>query len=164
MAGDGRLALRLDQLQDPQPLKDAGDLISQLLELRQGTAQVAPTVTPEIEPSGGDTELLDIFLEEAADILDSSGGALLRWQAEPGNRQEVETLLRDLHTLKGGARMVEIGPIGDLAHELEFLYEGLSAGLLAPSAELFALLQGCHDRLAQMIDAVAAGLPGGSVD
>ncbi|MGH8406794.1 MAG: chemotaxis protein CheA, partial [Pseudomonas sp.] len=109
-------------------------------------------------------ELLDIFLEEAADILDSSGAALLRWQAEPKNRQEVETLLRDLHTLKGGARMVEIGPIGDLAHELEFLYEGLSAGLLAPSAELFALLQGCHDRLAQMIDAVAAGMPVGSVD
>ena len=125
---------------------------------------MAPTVTPEIEPSGGDTELLDIFLEEAADILDSSGAALLRWQAEPKNRQEVETLLRDLHTLKGGARMVEIGPIGDLAHELEFLYEGLSAGLLAPSAELFALLQGCHDRLAQMIDAVADGLPVGSVD
>ncbi|MDP1007514.1 hypothetical protein, partial [Klebsiella pneumoniae] len=32
------------------------------------------------------------------------------------------------------------------------------------SAELFALLQGCHDRLAQMIDAVADGLPVGSVD
>ena len=88
-------------------------------------------------PRGADPELLDIFLEEAADILDSSGSALVRWQAEPGNRQEVETLLRDLHTLKGGARMVEIGPIGDLAHELEFLYEGLSAGLLAPTPELF---------------------------
>ena len=55
-------------------------------------------------------------------------------------------------------------PRGDLAHELEFLYEGLSAGLLAPTPELFALLQGCHDRLAQMIDAVAEGLPVGSVD
>ena len=65
----------------------------------------------------------------------------MRWQAEPGNRQEVETLLRDLHTLKGGARMVEIGPIGDLAHELENLYESLSAGTLQGSAELFALLQ-----------------------
>jgi chemotaxis protein histidine kinase CheA len=70
-----------------------------------------------------DSELLDIFLEEGFDIIESSGAALVRWQAEPSNRQEVETLLRDLHTLKGGARMVEIGPIGDLAHELEFLYE-----------------------------------------
>jgi chemosensory pili system protein ChpA (sensor histidine kinase/response regulator) len=71
----------------------------------------------------------------------------------------VETLLRDLHTLKGGARMVEIVPIGDLAHELENLYEGLSAGLLQPTPALFTLLQSSHDRLAQMLDAVRAGHP-----
>ena len=161
MASHERLALQLDQLQDHQALSDSSDLIAQLRELRQSNAPATPTAAPE---ATADPELLEIFLEEAADILDSSGSALLRWQAEPNNRQEVETLLRDLHTLKGGARMVEIGPIGDLAHELEFLYEGLSAGLLAPSPELFALLQGCHDRLAQMIDAVADGLPVGSVD
>ncbi|WP_404485659.1 Hpt domain-containing protein [Pseudomonas sp. HT11] len=162
MASHERLAVQLDQLQDHQPLSDSSDLIAQLRALRQNNAPAtAPT---EPETAAADPELLDIFLEEAADILDSSSSALLRWQAEPSNRQEVETLLRDLHTLKGGARMVEIGPIGDLAHELEFLYEGLSAGLLAPSPELFALLQGCHDRLAQMIDAVAGGLPVGSVD
>ena len=161
MASHERLALQLDQLQDHQALSDSSDLIAQLRELRQSNAPATPTAAPE---ATADPELLEIFLEEAADILDSSGSALLRWQAEPNSRQEVETLLRDLHTLKGGARMVEIGPIGDLAHELEFLYEGLSAGLLAPSPELFALLQGCHDRLAQMIDAVADGLPVGSVD
>lgn len=162
MASHERLALQLDELHRQQPLSDSVELVARLRELRQSSVSAAPVAAPQ--PWGADPELLDIFLEEAADILDSSGSALLRWQAEPGNRQEVETLLRDLHTLKGGARMVEIGPIGDLAHELEFLYEGLSAGLLAPSSELFALLQGCHDRLAQMIDAVADGLPVGSVD
>ncbi|CRM18932.1 Hpt domain-containing protein [Pseudomonas sp. 58 R 3] len=162
MASHERLALQLDQLQDQQPLSDSSDLIAQLRELRHSSTPAAPVAASEVATA--DPELLEIFLEEAADILDSSGSALVRWQAEPNNRQEVETLLRDLHTLKGGARMVEIGPIGDLAHELEFLYEGLSAGLLAPSPELFSLLQGCHDRLAQMIDAVADGLPVGSVD
>ncbi|NWD83736.1 Hpt domain-containing protein [Pseudomonas reactans] len=162
MASHERLALQLEELQHHQPLSDSAELIARVRALRQGSAPAAPVAAPPA--SGADPELLDIFLEEAADILDSSSAALSRWQAEPGNRQEVETLLRDLHTLKGGARMVEIAPIGDLAHELEFLYEGLSAGLLAPSPELFALLQGCHDRLAQMIDAVADGLPVGSVD
>ncbi|WP_340050589.1 Hpt domain-containing protein [Pseudomonas proteolytica] len=158
------LALQLEQLQEQQPLSDSSALINRLRDVRQNAAPVTVPVAPEAQGAGSDPELLDIFLEEAADILDSSGAALLRWQAEPQNRQEVETLLRDLHTLKGGARMVEIAPIGDLAHELEFLYEGLSAGLLAPTAELFALLQGCHDRLAQMVEAVAAGLPVGSVE
>lgn len=162
MSSHEHLALQLDQLQEHQALSDSSELIAKVRALRHSGSPTAPVAAAHT--LGIDPELLDIFLEEAADILDSSGAALLRWQAEPHNRQEVETLLRDLHTLKGGARMVEIGPIGDLAHELEFLYEGLSSGLLVASSELFALLQGCHDRLAQMIDAVAAGLPVGSVD
>ncbi len=159
--GHDRLALLLEQLQAHQPLRPAQDLIETLRQFRQGaagTAEAAPP-TADSDSAAHDPELLDIFLEEGFDIIESSGAALLRWQAEPSNRQEVETLLRDLHTLKGGARMVEIGPIGDLAHELEFLYESLATGVLQPSAELFALVQRGHDRLAQMLDGVRAGQP-----
>ena len=108
---------------------------------------------------GSDGELLDIFIEEGLDIVESAGAALLRWQAEPGNNLEAENLLRDLHTLKGGARMVEIGPLGDLAHELEAVYERISQGQLQASNPLFALLQKGHDRLAQMLDAVRSKQP-----
>ncbi|EJN25650.1 Hpt domain-containing protein [Pseudomonas sp. GM80] len=155
-----RLALLLDQLQNHQPLTPAQELIETIRQVRQGqnVAETPPAIT-EHDSAGHDPELLEIFLEEGFDIIENSGAALLRWQAEPGNRQEVETLLRDLHTLKGGARMVEIGPIGDLAHELEYLYESLSSGALQPSAELFALVQRGHDRLAQMLDGVRAGQP-----
>jgi chemosensory pili system protein ChpA (sensor histidine kinase/response regulator) len=155
-----RLALLLEQLQQHQPLTPAQDLIESLRQVRQGqTVSETPQPAADHDSAGHDPELLEIFLEEGFDIIENSGAALLRWQAEPGNRQEVETLLRDLHTLKGGARMVEIGPIGDLAHELEYLYESLSSGALQASAELFALVQRGHDRLAQMLDGVRAGQP-----
>ena len=156
-----RLAQLLEQLQHQKPLGDPGELIDAIREFRQGNANAPETVeAARAEDSPGhDPELLEIFLEEGFDIIENSGAALVRWQAEPSNRQEMETLLRDLHTLKGGARMVEIGPIGDLAHELEFLYEGLSAGTLKPTAALFGLLQSSHDRLAQMLDATRAGQP-----
>ena len=156
-----RVALLLEQLQNHQPLNPAQDLIEAIRQFRQGSSASVETAQPAVdyEGAGHDPELLEIFLEEGFDIIENSGAALLRWQAEPGNRQEVETLLRDLHTLKGGARMVEIGPIGDLAHELEYLYESLSAGTLQTSTELFALVQRGHDRLAQMLDAVRAGQP-----
>jgi chemosensory pili system protein ChpA (sensor histidine kinase/response regulator) len=156
-----RLAVLLEQLQNQQALGAPNDLIEAIREFRQGnthTAEVAEAA-PANDSPGHDPELLEIFLEEGFDIIENSGAALVRWQAEPSNRQEVETLLRDLHTLKGGARMVEIAPIGDLAHELEFLYEGLSAGVLQPTPALFALLQSSHDRLAQMLDAARAGQP-----
>ncbi|KNH45556.1 Hpt domain-containing protein [Pseudomonas lini] len=156
-----RLAMFLDQLRHNRPLGDPRELIEAIREFRQGNAGSAEVIEPTAsnDSAGHDSELLEIFLEEGFDIIENSGAALLRWQAEPSNRQEVETLLRDLHTLKGGARMVEIAPIGDLAHELEFLYEGLSAGVLQPTAELFSLLQRSHDRLAQMLDATRAGQP-----
>ncbi|MFY0728284.1 Hpt domain-containing protein [Pseudomonas sp. NFX15] len=156
-----RLALYLEQLQRKQPLDDANELIEAIRAYRQGHAGIAEAVQPGTDngSAGHDPELLEIFLEEGFDIIESSGAALERWQAQPSNRQEVETLLRDLHTLKGGARMVEIAAIGDLAHELEFLYEGLSAGVLQPTPPLFELLQRSHDRLAQMLDAARAGEP-----
>ncbi|MBS4087918.1 Hpt domain-containing protein [Pseudomonas rustica] len=155
-----RLALLLDQLHNHQPLTPAYDLIEAIRQVRQGPSIAeTPPATADHDSASHDPELLEIFLEEGFDIIENSGAALLRWQAEPGNRQEIETLLRDLHTLKGGARMVEIGPVGDLAHELEYLYESLSAGSLQASTELFALVQRGHDRLAQMLDAVRAGQP-----
>ncbi|MEN5312105.1 Hpt domain-containing protein [Pseudomonas koreensis] len=156
-----RLAVLLEQLQAHQPLTPALELIEAIRQFRQGASATAETAQPaaDHDSAAHDPELLEIFLEEGFDIIENSGAALLRWQAEPGNRQEVEILLRDLHTLKGGARMVEIGPIGDLAHELEYLYESLSTGALQPSAELFALVQRGHDRLAQMLDGVRAGQP-----
>lgn len=156
-----RLAVLLEQLQNQQPLGNPGELIEAIREFRQSHASATEAAEPaQVKDSPGhDPELLEIFLEEGFDIIENSGAALVRWQAEPSNRQEMETLLRDLHTLKGGARMVEIVPIGDLAHELEFLYESLSAGSLQPSAALFTLLQNSHDRLAQMLDATRAGQP-----
>jgi chemosensory pili system protein ChpA (sensor histidine kinase/response regulator) len=156
-----RLAVLLEQLQNQQSLGTPSELIEAIRQFRQGNVNAAEVTEPAPvkDSPGHDPELLEIFLEEGFDIIENSGAALVRWQAEPSSRQEIETLLRDLHTLKGGARMVEIGPIGDLAHELEFLYESLSAGTLQPSAALFTLLQSSHDRLAQMLDATRAEQP-----
>jgi chemosensory pili system protein ChpA (sensor histidine kinase/response regulator) len=97
--------------------------------------------------------MVEIFLEEAMDLLESAGESLEAWLASPQSNV-MSALLRDLHTLKGGARMAEIPEIGDLAHELEFLYEDLSAGKLNVSDALLALLQDSHDALAIMLEAV----------
>ncbi|WP_296277397.1 Hpt domain-containing protein [Pseudomonas sp. UBA7530] len=147
------------------PLIDEVELVLPEDELPPSEAVAEPEPEPEPEPEAQDAalanwhderdpELVEIFLEEGFDIIDSAGAALQRWMADVDNSLELEALQRDLHTLKGGARMAEIREIGDLAHELEFLYEGLGAGRLRASPELFSLLQACHDRLAEMLEAV----------
>ncbi len=162
------LALMLEKLQGHQPLSNPAALIEAIGALRQGTApSLSADQATSAEPSNApaeavperDTELLEIFLEEGFEIIESSAAALARWQAEPANLLEVENLLRDLHTLKGGARMAQITPIGDLAHELEALYEGLSAGVLQPVPVLISLLQSGHDLLADMLDAARQHKP-----
>ncbi|HGM5581674.1 TPA: Hpt domain-containing protein [Pseudomonas putida] len=148
------LGQMLDSLRQGQVPSSAVALLGELREFRH-----APVSEPESAETPGDQELLEVFLEESSDIVESAAAALARWQADPRSSVEVENLLRDLHTLKGGARMVEIAAIGDLAHELEFLYELLAAGRLPPTPALFSLLQNCHDRLAHMLDAVRLGQP-----
>ena len=75
-----------------------------------------------------------------------------RWLSDPDNAAPLSSLQRDLHTLKGGARMAEVEPVGDLAHELESLYEGLVDRRYNHSETLAQLLQQSHDRLALLLE------------
>ncbi|MGM0570597.1 MAG: Hpt domain-containing protein, partial [Pseudomonadota bacterium] len=104
-----------------------------------------------------DDELAEIFLEEAQDLIASTADALEAWQSRPDNSDMLRLLQRDLHTLKGGARLAGIQPIGDLAHELETLFEGLAEHRLGVTEELSDLLFRCHDRLAGMVESLAEG-------
>src|SRR5690606_19867044 len=80
-------------------------------------ATVEPVFTEPAPLVQRDSELVEIFLEEADEILESVAARLDAWMAAPDNLIEVQSLQRDLHTLKGGARMAEIAELGDLGHE-----------------------------------------------
>jgi chemosensory pili system protein ChpA (sensor histidine kinase/response regulator) len=104
-----------------------------------------------------DPELLEIFLEEAGEIVDATSEQLSRWMQDTNNTKPVQELQRGLHTLKGGARMAEIKILGDLAHTMEDLYEGLCSGVFAVTPALLQLLQRCHDRLAVAVEILQSG-------
>ncbi|WP_038819519.1 Hpt domain-containing protein, partial [Pseudomonas savastanoi] len=97
------LAILLEQLYRQEALSDPSALIEALGRCRSlessGADVQAPPAASE-DPPEHDTELREVFLEEGFDIIESSGAALARWQADPHNLLEVENLLRDLHTLK----------------------------------------------------------------
>lgn len=113
----------------------------------------------EAADSEMDEELAEIFLEEARDLIDSTAEALQSWSEDTENLAMLQLLQRDLHTLKGGARLADIPAVGDLAHELENLFEGLTEQRLSVNNELSDLLFRCHDRLAGMVDSLEAKEP-----
>lgn len=115
-------------------------------------------ITPQEDLAGDfDPELVEIFLEEAAEILDTTAEQLQTWMEQPTNLDVVAGLQRSLHTLKGGARMSDMKEMGDLAHHLENLYEGLCLGTFTSTPPLFDLLHQCHDRLAEMFETIQSG-------
>jgi chemosensory pili system protein ChpA (sensor histidine kinase/response regulator) len=69
----------------------------------------------------------------------------------------VAELQRQLHTLKGGARMAGITAMGDLSHELETLVIQIDNGAVAGDDHAHAIMQASLDELSRMRDLVAAG-------
>ena len=113
--------------------------------------------TSDVDPyEEMDQELYEIFLEEAAEVMEKSESALRLWSEQPGSEEHRSEFQRHLHTLKGSARMMDIMPIGDLAHVLESLMTQVTDGQVAESDELFSLLNESLDRLSEMVENVKA--------
>ena len=106
---------------------------------------------------GLDPELVELFTEEGIELLDSSDGSLAVLRGAPDDVESVRSLQRNLHTLKGGARVVGIAPVGDLAHAMETLLEkvGDRKRVLEP-VEVDSLERG-FDRLHEMVERIRQG-------
>ncbi|MEY4516960.1 MAG: hypothetical protein RL180_1306, partial [Pseudomonadota bacterium] len=109
------------------------------------------------EGNAPDPEMLEIFLDEAGEIIDETSMQLATWQKEPSNTRPLTELQRGLHTLKGGARMAGVGAVGDLSHEMEFVYEDLALGKAASAGLIVPLLARCHDWLADAVTVLDRG-------
>lgn len=66
-----------------------------------------------------DSELINIFLEEAEENLQAVEEGLLMLEQRPADRELINVLFRAMHTIKGGAGMAGFAQVGYLAHQLE---------------------------------------------
>jgi chemosensory pili system protein ChpA (sensor histidine kinase/response regulator) len=98
-----------------------------------------------------------IFTDEATELIDAAERALADWRSQPGSPEFRVSLKRPLHTLKGGARMAGITPMGDLSHELETLVVAVDNGTLEAEPTVFEAIQASLDELARMREQVVNG-------
>jgi len=90
---------------------------------------IAPIEVIKIEPppdykamqaqSEEDQELLDIFLEEAREVLVTIRSNLDTCRSHPHNHEALVTIRRGFHTLKGSGRMVGLMDLGEVAWSVE---------------------------------------------
>jgi chemosensory pili system protein ChpA (sensor histidine kinase/response regulator) len=79
----------------------------------------------ETDASEFDTELLEIYLTEAGEVLDAVAESSTRLHANADDREALVTVRRGFHTLKGSGRMVGLADLGELAYEVEKLHNRL---------------------------------------
>ncbi len=66
-----------------------------------------------------DAELLEIFLEEAQEVLSTIASELENLRAQPHDVDTLTNIRRATHTLKGSGRMVGLKDLGEVAWEVE---------------------------------------------
>ncbi len=135
------------------------------LDLNLDESETEPSLnnTPssiELEVDDGyDEELLEIFIEEGTEILDESENTLHAWIKDPENKEYIEALQRQLHTLKGGARMSGVAVIGDVSHQLESLITDIVTYDTAMSDDIFSVIQHAQDSLVNMLEQLKTRQP-----
>jgi chemosensory pili system protein ChpA (sensor histidine kinase/response regulator) len=117
-------------------------------------APIAPAMPM---PEEFDREIAAIYSEEATELLEAAEISLSGWNRDRKDKDRVAELQRQLHTLKGGARMAGIPAMGDLSHELETLVISIESGRVPADDYAHAVMQSSLDELARMRDAVSAG-------
>ncbi len=109
-----------EEVAEEEVAEEAPEPFQQIAEVESTEASVAAS---ELEL---DEELLEIFSEEASEIFDRADHMLAELEDKPNSPSIIQALQRDLHTLKGGARMAGLNQIGDLSHQLESLFESIA--------------------------------------
>ncbi len=68
----------------------------------------------------------------------------------------INSLFRSAHTIKGSARMMKLGSIGELAHAMEDLLDGARSSKVALNSHFFELLFKGVDAISAMIESVTS--------
>ncbi|HJV88125.1 MAG TPA: Hpt domain-containing protein [Noviherbaspirillum sp.] len=104
------------------------------------TAESLPPVVAPASDEAIDAELLEIFLSEAEEVLETVRQTMPESCQQPHNQEHLTTLRRSFHTLKGSSRMVGLMAFGEAAWSIEQVLNLRLAEARSGDAELYALL------------------------
>jgi chemosensory pili system protein ChpA (sensor histidine kinase/response regulator) len=98
-----------------------------------------------------DPELLQIFIDEAHELVPSVGSVMRDWRDSPASPALGQALQRVLHTLKGSARMAGAMALGELTHHMETRVENAMSVKTLPTT-LFEELETSWDRMGLLFE------------
>src|SRR3954471_7973138 len=91
------------------------------------------------------------FVEDALDLLNELDEGLLQLEANPQASAPLEQVFRTMHTIKGGANMFGFENIGELAHQLETLYDLVRQGKTQVNDGLISITLHAFDKVRDLL-------------
>jgi two-component system chemotaxis sensor kinase CheA len=106
-----------------------------------------------------DDDIRADFLVEAGDLIEKLGGQLVELESRPDDTDLLNAIFRAFHTVKGGAGFLGIGPLVELCHATEDVFNALRNGKRTVDAALMDAVLQAVDLVQAMMASVSAGDP-----
>ncbi len=101
-----------------------------------------------------DEEILQDFLIEAGEILEALSEQLVELENSPEDRDLLNAIFRGFHTVKGGAGFLNLGPLVEVCHLSENLFDLLRNGEKEVNADLMDVVLKALDTINEMFEVV----------
>jgi len=106
---------------------------------------------------GDDEEILQDFLVEAGEILETLSEQLVELEQRPDDTDLLNSIFRGFHTVKGGAGFLQLEPMVECCHATENLFDVLRNGQLTVTPELMDVVLQALDRVNQQFAEISQG-------
>jgi len=98
-------------------------------------------------------EHIEIFREEAYELLEELETSLLELEKNTGDEELVGKVFRALHTIKGSGAMFGFDSVSEFTHNVENVFDMVRSGEMQISKELIDLTLSAGDVVKRMLDA-----------
>ncbi len=102
-------------------------------------------------------DLINEFLAETRDLLQALAGAIVAWEAEPGDRERLDEIFRFVHTVKGNCGFFDLPRLQQLSHAAEDVLADVRAGRRVADARLVSAVLAVIDRIGELVLALETG-------
>ncbi|WP_057830897.1 chemotaxis protein CheA [Colwellia sp. TT2012] len=106
-----------------------------------------------------DEEILQDFLVEAGEILESLSEELVELENDVDNAELLNSIFRGFHTIKGGAGFLNLGALVDVCHGAENIFDLLRTGKRSVNPELMDTILSALDSINDMFVQVQSREP-----
>ncbi|MCV6624176.1 MAG: Hpt domain-containing protein [Cellvibrionaceae bacterium] len=120
------------------------------------SASTTSSVQQDDDEDEVDSEIREIFIEEAAEVIESIDDYFPRWAMDFSDQDSLGEFRRAFHTLKGSGRLVKAFSIGELAWSVENMLNRIIDGAIEPNEQQVSLINRVRSHLPGLVEAFAA--------